>query len=435
MFEPVDYDLGDMNGALIKVVGVGGGGGNAVNHMVANMVKNEVDGTLAGTDEFTFPMDNEEHDRIIFYAVNTDAQALRKSNVQQTVQIGATTTKGLGAGANPNVGRKAAEDDQDAIRAMLEGADMVFIAAGMGGGTGTGAAPIVAQIAKDLGILTVAVVTKPFSFEGRKRMQFAEMGIKELSKHVDSLIIIPNEKLLKVLGKNTTLFDAFAAANDILRNAVTGISDMITSPGLMNVDFADVRTVMSEMGRAMMGAGIAEGESGDGRAEKAAQEAVASPLLEDVDLSGARGVLVNITAGFDLGLDEFHVVGETIRAFASDDATVVVGTSLVPDMTNQIKVTIVATGIGDIDTPDIQLTPHNVPLGQPMQKGNAEPFMQPQQTGYQPYNQQQNSMPNRPADLTNRKILDTPITDRLNSLKREDGLVNANSFMRKPEDK
>ncbi|MFQ1046708.1 cell division protein FtsZ [Avibacterium paragallinarum] len=435
MFEPVDYDLGDMNGALIKVVGVGGGGGNAVNHMVANMVKNEVDGTLVEADEFTFPMDNEEHDRIIFYAVNTDAQALRKSNVQQTVQIGATTTKGLGAGANPNVGRKAAEDDQDAIRAMLEGADMVFIAAGMGGGTGTGAAPIVAQIAKDLGILTVAVVTKPFSFEGRKRMQFAEMGIKELSKHVDSLIIIPNEKLLKVLGKNTTLVNAFAAANDILRNAVTGISDMITSPGLINVDFADVRTVMSEMGRAMMGSGVVQGEAGDGRAEKAAQEAVASPLLEDIDLAGAKGVLVNVTAGFDLTLDEFTVVGDTIKGFASEEATVVVGTTLVPDMADEIRVTIVATGIGDIDTPDIQITPRTTPLGQPMQKGSPEPFMQPQQTGYQPYNQQQNSMPNRPADLTNRKILDTPITDRLNSLKREDSLVNANSFMRKPEDK
>ncbi|POY43828.1 cell division protein FtsZ [Avibacterium gallinarum] len=435
MFEPVDYDLGDMNGALIKVVGVGGGGGNAVNHMVANMIKNDIGGTLVGADELAFPTTNDEHDRIIFYAVNTDAQALRKSNVQQTVQIGGSTTKGLGAGANPNVGRKAAEDDQDAIRAMLEGADMVFIAAGMGGGTGTGAAPIVAQIAKELGILTVAVVTKPFSFEGRKRMQFAEMGIKELSKHVDSLIIIPNEKLLKVLGKNISLVNAFAAANDILRNAVTGISDMITSPGLINVDFADVRTVMSEMGRAMMGSGVVQGEAGDGRAEKAAQEAVASPLLEDVDLAGARGVLVNVTAGFDLTLDEFTVVGDTIKAFASEEATVVVGTTLVPDMTDELRVTIVATGIGDIDEPDIQIAPRTAPLGQPMQKANPEPFGQQQATGYQPHNPQQGQMPNRPADLTNRNILDTPITDRLNSLKREDGLVNANSFMRKPEDK
>lgn len=427
MFEPVDYDLGDMNGALIKVVGVGGGGGNAVNHMVANMIKNNVGGTLVGTEELPFPTENDEHDRIIFYAVNTDAQALRKSNVQQTVQIGGSTTKGLGAGANPNVGRKAAEDDQDAIRAMLEGADMVFIAAGMGGGTGTGAAPIVAQIAKELGILTVAVVTKPFSFEGKKRMQFAEMGIKELSKHVDSLIIIPNEKLLKVLGKNVSLVNAFAAANDILRNAVTGISDMITSPGLINVDFADVRTVMSEMGRAMMGAGVVQGEAGDGRAEKAAQEAVASPLLEDVDLAGARGVLVNVTAGFDLTLDEFTVVGDTIKAFASEEATVVVGTTLVPDMVDEIRVTIVATGIGDIETPDIQIASRPTPLGQAMQKPNQNVFGQ--SDGY--HNQQQIQTPNRPADLTNRNILDTPITDRLNSLKREEGLVNANSFIRR----
>ena len=259
----------------------------------------------------------------------------------------------MGAGANPNVGRKAAEDDQDAIRAMLEGADMVFIAAGMGGGTGTGAAPIVAQIAKELGILTVAVVTKPFSFEGKKRMAFAELGVKELSKHVDSLIIIPNEKLLKVLGKGTTLVDAFSAVNNILCNAVTGISDMITSPGLINVDFADVRTVMSEMGRAMMGAGVAQGAASDGRAEKAAQEAVASPLLEDVDLSGAKGVLVNVTAGMDLGLDEFYAVGDTIKAFASEEATVVVGTTLVPEMVDEIRVTIVATGIGDIDEPAV----------------------------------------------------------------------------------
>ena len=347
MFEPVDYDIGGIGRTLIKVVGVGGGGGNAVNHMVSSMVKNG--GELLGEHSIT----SDEHGEIIFYAVNTDAQALRKSVVQQTVQIGAATTKGLGAGANPNVGRKAAEDDQDAIRAMLEGADMVFIAAGMGGGTGTGAAPIVAQIAKELGILTVAVVTKPFSFEGKKRMAFAELGVKELSKHVDSLIIIPNEKLLKVLGKGTTLVDAFSAVNNILCNAVTGISDMITSPGLINVDFADVRTVMSEMGRAMMGAGVAQGAASDGRAEKAAQDAVASPLLEDVDLSGAKGVLVNVTAGMDLGLDEFYAVGDTIKAFASEEATVVVGTTLVPEMVDEIRVTIVATGIGDIDEPAV----------------------------------------------------------------------------------
>ena len=326
MFEPVDYDLGEMNGALIKVVGVGGGGGNAVNHMVATMVRDNIDGTLI--DETM--MSTDQHGKIIFYAINTDAQALRKSQVQQTVQIGANTTKGLGAGANPNVGRKAAEDDQDAIRQMLEGADMVFIAAGMGGGTGTGAAPIVAQIAKELGILTVAVVTKPFAFEGKKRMMFAEMGIKELSKHVDSLIIIPNEQLAKVMPKNATLMQAFSAANDVLRNSVTGISDMITSPGLINVDFADVRTVMSEMGQAMIGFGSAQGSPGEGRAEDAAKIAVKSDLLERVDLSGAKGVLVNITAGMDLGLAEFYAVG----------------------------VTIVATGIGDPeDTPEIQIPP------------------------------------------------------------------------------
>lgn len=332
MFEPVDYD--DISDAVIKVVGVGGGGGNAVNHMV-----------------------QEEMSGVEFFSINTDAQALRKSLVKQTVQIGGTTTKGLGAGANPNVGRQAAEDDKDAIRNILEGADMVFIAAGMGGGTGTGAAPVVAQIAKELGILTVAVVTKPFSFEGKKRMQLAEMGIRELSKFVDSLIVIPNEKLLKVLGKNISLINAFATANEILRNAVRGISDMITAPGLINVDFADVRTVMQEMGHAMMGTGVAQGEPGDGRADKAAQEAVASPLLEDIDLSGARGVLVNITAGMDLSLEEFGTVGDTIRAFASEDATVVIGTSLVPEMSEEIRVTIVATGIGNKEDQETRIIP------------------------------------------------------------------------------
>ncbi|TNG95644.1 cell division protein FtsZ [Pasteurellaceae bacterium USgator11] len=330
MFEPIEFD--DITDAVIKVVGVGGGGGNAVNQMV-----------------------QEEIHGVEFFSINTDAQALRKSLVKQTVQIGGNTTKGLGAGANPNVGRQAAEDDKDAIRNILEGADMVFIAAGMGGGTGTGAAPVVAQIAKELGILTVAVVTKPFGFEGKKRMQLAEIGIRELSKFVDSLIVIPNEKLLKVLGKNISLVNAFATANEILRNAVRGISDMITSPGLINVDFADVRTVMQEMGHAMMGTGIASGEVGDGRADKAAQDAVASPLLEDIDLSGARGVLVNITAGMDLGLEEFQTVGDTIRAFASEEATVVIGTSLVPEMSEEIRVTIVATGIGNKEENELRV--------------------------------------------------------------------------------
>jgi len=341
MFEPVQYDFDDEVGrTLIKVVGVGGGGGNAVNYMVEQMQQQGAE--LVGIDSLA----NDEHGEIIFYAVNTDAQALRKSKVQQTLQIGAEVTRGLGAGANPNVGQKAAEEDRDAIRSMLEGANMVFIATGMGGGTGTGAAPIVAQVAKELGILTVAVVTKPFSFEGKKRMSFAEQGIKALSQYVDSLIVIPNDKLKKVLPKGASLIDAFAAVNNVLRNAVTGISDMITTPGMINVDFADVRTVMSEMGRAMMGTGIAQGDTDDGRAEKAANEAVASPLLEDVDLSGARGVIVNILSGLDLSLDEYEIIGNTIKSFASEEATVVVGTSLNPEMQGEIRVTLVATGIG-----------------------------------------------------------------------------------------
>ena len=325
MFEPMELT----NDAVIKVIGVGGGGGNAVEHMVRERIEG-----------------------VEFFAVNTDAQALRKTAVGQTIQIGSGITKGLGAGANPEVGRNAADEDRDALRAALEGADMVFIAAGMGGGTGTGAAPVVAEVAKDLGILTVAVVTKPFNFEGKKRMAFAEQGITELSKHVDSLITIPNDKLLKVLGRGISLLDAFGAANDVLKGAVQGIAELITRPGLMNVDFADVRTVMSEMGYAMMGSGVASGED---RAEEAAEMAISSPLLEDIDLSGARGVLVNITAGFDLRLDEFETVGNTIRAFASDNATVVIGTSLDPDMNDELRVTVVATGIGMDKRPEITL--------------------------------------------------------------------------------
>ena len=325
MFEPMKVT----KDAVIKVSGVGGGGGNAVEHMVRERIEG-----------------------VEFFAVNTDAQALRKTAVGQTIQIGSGITKGLGAGANPEVGRNAADEDREALRAALDGADMVFIAAGMGGGTGTGAAPVVAEVAKDLGILTVAVVTKPFNFEGKKRMAFAEQGITELSKHVDSLITIPNDKLLKVLGRGISLLDAFGAANDVLKGAVQGIAELITRPGLMNVDFADVRTVMSEMGYAMMGSGVASGED---RAEEAAEMAISSPLLEDIDLSGARGVLVNITAGFDLRLDEFETVGNTIRAFASDNATVVIGTSLDPDMNDELRVTVVATGIGMDKRPEITL--------------------------------------------------------------------------------
>ncbi|SIS98841.1 cell division protein FtsZ [Neptunomonas antarctica] len=304
--------------AVIKVIGVGGGGGNAVEHMV----KTELEG-------------------VEFMCVNTDAQALTKMSAKGLLQLGGTTTKGLGAGADPAVGRQAAIEDREHIAKLLEGADMVFITAGMGGGTGTGAAPIVAEVARELGILTVAVVTKPFPFEGRKRMKLAEEGIKELRDNVDSLIIIPNEKLMKVLGRNCSLISAFNTANDVLRGAVQGIADLITHPGMINVDFADVRTVMSEMGMAMMGTGTARGEN---RATVAAEAAINSPLLEDVDLKGASGILVNITAGLDLSLGEFTEVGHIVEEYASDDATIVVGTVIDPEMKDDIKVTVVATG-------------------------------------------------------------------------------------------
>lgn len=315
--------------AVIKVIGVGGGGGNAIEHMV----KQSIEG-------------------VEFIAVNTDAQVLRSSSANVTLQIGTNVTKGLGAGADPNVGREAAHEDRETIRQSLDGADMVFITAGMGGGTGTGAAPEVAKIAREMGILTVAVVTKPFPFEGRKRGEFASQGIEELSKHVDSLITIPNEKLLKVMGPRTPLLQAFSAANDVLRGAVQGIAELITRPGLINVDFADVKTVMSEMGTAMMGSGAASGED---RAEEAAEGAIACPLLEDIDLSGARGILVNITAGPDFAIDEFETVGNAVKAFASENATVVVGTVIDMDMTDELRVTVVATGIGAERKPDISL--------------------------------------------------------------------------------
>ncbi len=306
--------------AVIKVLGVGGGGGNAVSHMIASGIE--------GVD---------------FICANTDAQALKKSNVKTALQIGCNITKGLGAGANPEVGRQAAMEDRDRIQEVIEGSDMLFITAGMGGGTGTGAAPVVAQVARELGILTVAVVTKPFEMEGGKRRGIAEQGIGELSKYVDSLITIPNQKLLTVLGSQTTLLDAFCAANQVLQGAVQGIAELITRPGLINVDFADVRTVMSEMGMAMMGTGDASGED---RAVEAAEAAVSSPLLDDIDLSGANGVLVNVTAGMDLSIGEFDNVGKTVKEFASDDATVVVGTVIDPEMTGSMRVTVVATGLG-----------------------------------------------------------------------------------------
>ena len=270
-------------------------------------------------------------------------QALKNAKAKTIIQLGEEITKGLGAGADPDVGRQAAEADRERIRAVLEGADMVFITAGMGGGTGTGAAPIVAEIARNMGILTVAVVTKPFVFEGKKRIHVADDGIKRLGQQVDSLITIPNNKLLNVLGKNVSLLDAFKAVNNVLLGAVQGIAELITRPGLINVDFADVRTVMSEMGMAMMGTGVATGED---RARLAAEAAIASPLLEDINLTGARGVLVNITAGLDLSIGEFEEVGEVIKGFTSESATVVVGTVIDPEMSNELRVTIVVTGLG-----------------------------------------------------------------------------------------
>ncbi len=305
--------------AVIKVIGVGGGGGNAVAHML-----------------------NANIEGVEFIVANTDAQAMGMCGSRTHLQLGANVTKGLGAGANPEVGRQAALEDRERIEAMLEGADMVFITAGMGGGTGTGAAPVVAQLAKEKGILTVAVVTKPFPFEGRRRMQVAQKGIEDLSQHVDSLITVPNEKLLSVLGRDVTLLNAFKAANDVLQGAVQGIADLITAPGLINVDFADVRTVMSEMGLAMMGSGTA---SGDDRAQAAAEAAIKNPLLEDVNLNGACGILVNVTAGPNLTMREFDEIGRIIHDFASEDATVVIGTSLDPAMKDEVRVTVVATGL------------------------------------------------------------------------------------------
>ena len=318
MFELSDNNNG--TSAVIKVIGVGGGGGNAIEHMIAEKV-----------------------DGVEFVCANTDLQALRNSRAQKLMQLGEELTKGLGAGADPEIGRKAAEENREIIRDILTGTDMVFITAGMGGGTGTGAAPIFAEIAKELGILTVAVVTKPFGFEGSKRMQLADEGIKKLTASVDSLITIPNNKLLPVLGKNISLLSAFKAANDVLLGAVQGIAELITKPGLINVDFADVRTVMSEMGMAMMGTANASGEN---RARIAAEAAISSPLLEDVDFSGAGGVLVNITAGPNMSIGEFEEVGDVIKSFTSENATVVVGTVIDPEMTDELRVTVVVTGLG-----------------------------------------------------------------------------------------
>jgi cell division protein FtsZ len=326
-----NHDLFQQPSATIKVFGVGGGGSNALDHMVSEKIGGVVE----------------------FICANTDKQALEKSRAPIKLQLGDSITRGLGAGANPEIGRQSAEADRDKIRDILKGTDMIFITAGMGGGTGTGAAPVVAEIAKEMGILTVAVVTKPFAFEGRKRTSVAEEGIKNLSSQVDSLITIPNNKLLSVLGKNVTLLNAFKAANNVLLGAVAGIAELITRPGLINVDFADVRTVMSEMGMAMMGTGVASGEN---RARAAAEAAIASPLLEDVDLAGAKGILVNITAGLDMSIGEFEEVGDTIKAFASEDATVVVGTVIDPEMSDELRVTVVVTGLGKITDNPVKMT-------------------------------------------------------------------------------
>lgn len=320
MFELVDSIP---QNAVIKVIGVGGGGGNAVRHMINHQVEG-----------------------VEFICANTDAQALKDISGATVFQLGTNITKGLGAGANPEIGREAAMEDRDRIADVLEGADMVFITAGMGGGTGTGGAPIVASVARDLGILTVAVVTRPFIFEGKKRLAIAEQGLRELEENVDSLITVPNDKLLAVLGREVSLVNAFAAANDVLHGAVQGIADLIIRPGMINVDFADVRTVMSEMGMAMMGTGSATGED---RAREAAEKAVRSPLLDDIDLTGAKGILVNITAGPGLSLGEFSEVGDTIEEFASDNATVVVGTVIDPNFDEELRVTVVATGLGETE--------------------------------------------------------------------------------------
>ncbi len=341
MFELIDNFP---ENAVIKVIGVGGGGGNAVEYMVQANIEG-----------------------VEFIAANTDAQALKNSSVKTILQLGTGVTKGLGAGANPEIGRQSALEDRERIHDALEGADMIFITAGMGGGTGTGAAPIVAEIAKEMGILTVAVVTKPFPFEGKKRQFVAEKGIENLSQAVDSLITIPNEKLLTVLGKDMSLLDAFKAANNVLLGAVQGIAELITRPGLINVDFADVRTVMSQMGLSMMGTGRARGEN---RALAAAQAAIASPLLEDVNLSGAKGVLVNITAGINLSIAEFEQVGEAIKDFTSEDATVIVGTVIDPEMTDELRVTLVATGLGKaaMSSTNISTRRHGESLAQRAEK-------------------------------------------------------------------
>src|SRR5256884_27912 len=389
--------------AVIKVIGVGGGGGNAVAHMVT-----------AGIDG------------VEFMCINTDSQALKHAKVKTALQIGCNITKGLGAGADPEIGRSAAMEDRDRIVELVEGCDMLFITAGMGGGTGTGAAPVVAQVAHELGILTVAVVTKPFEMEGNKRACVADNGIAELSKFCDSLITIPNQKLLTVLGPQTTLLDAFKAANQVLQGAVQGIAELITRPGLINVDFADVRTVMAETGMAMMGSGSA---SGEGRAREAAEAAVSSPLLEDINLAGAHGILVNVTAGMDLSIGEFQEVGQIVKQFASDDATVVVGTVIDPELDNQLRVTVVATGLGrPVAAVRSPLTSprEREALGREQRDVRAEPPMR---------------MVRRPLSSSDYAVLDKPtvqrqraVGDGLRAATDSEDLLDIPAFLRRQAD-
>jgi cell division protein FtsZ len=334
MFEIIDQPT--QEGAVIKVIGIGGCGGNAVEHMIARGLCD-----------------------VEFLCANTDAQALKRSTAGVQLQLGTTLTRGLGAGARPEIGRDAAMEDRDRIAEMIDGADMLFITAGMGGGTGTGAAPVIADIAKSMKILTVAVVTRPFKLEGGKRMKVAQAGIDELAKRVDSLIIIPNDKLMEVLGEDISMLDAYAAANDVLHGAVSGIAEVINNPGLVNVDFADVRTVMGEVGMAMMGSAIGAGTD---RARQAAEAAVRSPLLEDVNLAGARGVLVNVTASSGLRMKEYQDVMTTIKEFTADDALVIVGTVIDDAMEDRLRVTMIATGLGGAQAARREQRPPNMTL-------------------------------------------------------------------------
>src|SRR5215510_10944080 len=395
--------------AVIKVIGVGGGGGNAVAHMVTSGIEG-----------------------VEFMCINTDAQALKHSKVKTSLQIGCNITKGLGAGADPEVGRQAAMEDRDRIIEMIEGCDMLFITAGMGGGTGTGAAPVVAQVAKELGILTVAVVTRPFEMEGGKRTLVANHGLAELGKYVDSLITIPNQKLLTVLGAKTTLLDAFKSANHVLQGAVQGIAELITRPGLINVDFADVRTVMSETGMAMMGSGVAKGEN---RAKEAAEMAVSSPLLEDINLQGAHGILVNVTAGMDLSIGEFQEVGNIVKQFASDDATVVVGTVIDPELSDEMRDTVVATGLGRPEVAAVGRSPYgrDVPT---LQKA-APPAAQAAHAQEPPMR----VVPRRPLTAADYAALDKPavqrqraVGDGLHGTTEPEDVLDIPAFLRRQAD-